>query len=827
MALLCERIGITMRVRHGDTPELERVKISLYPPQLLITTPETLDALSVIESFNKNFETLEFLIIDEIHELFEDRRGLHLLLTINRLKEFKKKFKIIGLSATIANVEAIASAIFNQEDFVVINEETEREAEVMITAASNLAEFVSKANKILSENKSSIIFANTRSMAEILAYQLKAKLNINIAIHHSSLGREVREDVEEKLKKGLLKAVVSTSSLEYGIDIPNVDIVIQYGSPIQAKIFKQRVGRSQHRIGLKPRGVIFCSNPLEILESYILAVNSNKNNLEEEEISKDLDILIHHIIGLLLIKGSININSLYNLIRSINIYKDLNYDKFQYLLENIVKNKLAIIKNDSLFPLKVRAIPYYFNTISTIFEEPLYSCIDISSRKLVGRVDGRILYDCFDNNLSLILAGRSWKVVAINEEKSIAELSPIGSEAEAPIWVGEMLPVSRAVSEAVFDLLGEIIKRDHFREEYPVELDSDARFSLCNFIEDLKLNSPFVPSSDLFVIEKHENLYIIINPRGTKINRGIAILLKGILKGRILEIISNAYGIVIELKESLPLVHLIKQIMNIPKISVQKDVLAEILFEDYSFLSVLKQISIFTGVFRKDSFKELNSKALRSLRNSFTEEVALEVFANRYMNLDEAVRMIESLGNKIKILCYETKRPTPLSSMLISRLPLFREVVEKNASSIFEAVEQRLLEEEMLFVCTACKNDFVKKIRDLDEYPVCFKCGSKKISVVNPYDEGMMKVVYAFKKGRLKELKKFSNDYERFLLSAELVARYGKVAAMVMAGRGIGPEFARRILISWGGNKNDLIKEIINFEINFAKTRKYWADQSS
>jgi len=826
MIKLSEALGINMKVRHGDTPETERSLITQQPPEILITTPETLDALCVIENFNKHFSNLEFLIIDEVHELFEGRRGLHLLLTLNRLKEFKKHFRIIGLSATISNIKAISETLFGREDFIVLNEETERTAQVVIAITKNIQDFSNKVKSVLEVNRSAIIFANTRSMAETLAFYLKGNLNFEIAIHHGSLGKDVREDVESKLKEGKLKAVIATSSLEYGIDIPYVDIVIQYGSPIQAKIFKQRVGRSQHRIGLKPKGIIFSSNPIESLESYVIAINSNFNKLEDEYISKSLDILIHHIIGLLLINKKISLKEIYSKIKNIDLYKELNEESFSNLIDNMAKNKLILLKGEEIYPLRARAIPYYFNTISTIFEEPLYSCIDIYDRKLIGKVDGRIIFDCYDNNLALVLAGKSWKVVNINDEKSIAELAPLGAEAEIPIWIGEMLPVSKEVSEEVFDMIPKILRTGNieFLRTGDVFFEEEALKSLMNFINNIVLNSPYIPSSKIFVIEKYENFYAIINPRGTKINRGIAILLKGLLKGRILEIIPTAYGIIIELRESLSFDSLIKHILNIPKIASQSSLLSELLFDDYNFLSLLKQVSIFTGNFKKESFKELNSKVLKSLRNTFTEEIAVEIFTHDYIKLGEIVELINSLGKDIKILCYETRMPSPIFSLFLSKLPSLREAIQKDTTSIFDAVEKRLEEEEMLFVCTVCKTDFMKKIKEVEENPVCSRCGSKKIAVINPYDEGLMKVVQAFKKSNMKDLKKMLNDYERFLLSSELIARYGKTAALVMAGRGIGPEFARRILVNWNGKKNDLIKEIIKFEINYAKTRKYWGD---
>jgi ATP-dependent Lhr-like helicase len=829
MATLCGNLGVKIKVRHGDSPSSERSNLLQSPPHILITTPETLDALCVIEGFNKYFKDLEFLIIDEVHELLEGRRGIHLLLTIERLKEFKNSFRIIGLSATIIEANTLAELLFGNKSYVIINESSERMANVVIRFSKNLNDFALKVEKILEEHNSAIIFANTRSMAEHLAYFLKEKQNLNIEAHHSSLGKEVREEVETKLKEGKLKAVVATSSLEYGLDIPFVDIVIQYGSPIQAKIFKQRVGRSQHKFGLNARGEIFVTDPIEALEAYVIANNSNNDILEKEKIVNTYDILIHHIIGLLLINGSISVYDLYSKIKNINLYKNLSNEELENILNNLSNSRLITIKNENIYPIRIKAIPYYFNTISTIFEEPLYSCIDIHSRKLIGKVDGRILFECYEDNVPLVLAGKAWKVVSINEEKNIAELLEVSSEAEIPIWIGELLPVSKEVAENVFELLKELIKFKQFTKlnQGYVTIDQELLKEIESFTKEIIINSPFIPSKDLLIVEKFENFFIIINPRGTKINRALATLLKGILRNKITETISTAYGVVMQIKEQITFDQLLRYVNMIPKIYNDRDFIANFLYDDYVFLSILKQVSVFTGVFKKESFKEITPKILRSLRNTFSEEEAIKWYFQYYLNIDELLDFVNNLSRDIKVLCFETRNPSPIASKLLSRFPIFKEIIDKPALSLVEAVEKRLLDEELLFICFACKYEIKKKVSELEENPRCFRCGSVKIAVVNPYDEGMMKVVEAFKRSRIKELKKLDNDFNRFILSSELMARFGKIAALVMAGRGIGPEFARRILINWNGNKNDLIKRIIEYEINYARTKKYWADNSS
>lgn len=825
MSELCKRFNFSLKVRHGDTPERERSEIISAPPNILITTPETLDALIVMEKFNMHLNEVKFLIIDEAHELLEARRGAHLYMLINRIKHFNKSFRIIGLSATLEDPFWFAKFLYGNEPFRVLKDESERYYDVEIRYSKGLRDFSLKVKEILEEFKSSLIFANTRSLAELLGYHL-SKNGLEVEIHHGSLGRELREEIESRLKQGKLKAVVATSSLEHGIDLPSVEIVIQFGSPIQARILKQRVGRSMHRFGEKARGIIFVDNIIEAIESSILVKNSNINKLEAHSIvHQPLDILAHHLIGLLLIKDELELEKIYEEVKKTALYENLSREKFEELISFLSSMRLVFVREGKLYPIRARCIPYYFNTISTIFEEPLYSCIDAVTRKQIGKVDGKFLFEAKEEDSSLVLAGRAWKVLSIDEEKGIAELLPLEESSNFPVWLGEMLPVSKEVAEEVFDLLGSLIKgkTSNFNARFSEEIQS----FMNEFINNARLNLAYLPSSKILVFERFEDFIFIINPRGTRINRGIAILLKGILGEKLERCEANAYAIICHLRENIPLSLFIKFFLRIPEILKDREFLSRLLFDNYSFLSILKQVSVFLGIFKKDSIEEISFKKLKSLKGTLAEEEAIKWFLHNYADYDGMMNLFENINiSEIKPLCFELRNPSPLASIFLGTSILFKEVqYEKIPNfSIYEAVEKRLLDEEMLFLCFACKYEFKTKVGFLSENIICPKCKSIKIAIINPYDEGLMKAKEAFKSSNMKMLKKFSKDFDRIRLSSELTARFGKNAAIAMAGRGIGPETARRILINWNGNKNDLIKEIIRQEIKYATTRKYWSD---
>jgi len=280
----CENLEITVGVRHGDTPVKERTRQSKNPPRFLITTPETLQILFMGKNLKNYLKTVKFVIVDELHELLNDKRGVQLSLALERLVNFAGEFQRIALSATIGDLETAAKFIFGERDHEIVYyyQEKRYQIEVLYPKITKKDEEMSKKlgwnpkvvwsirkiKNILDEVRTAIIFVNTREMAELLVSRFKKLYpEYPIEIHHSSLSREVRERNENRLKEGGLKAIVATSSLELGIDIGHVDLVIQYMSPRQVCRLLQRVGRSGHRIDEVSKGVIITLDPDDYTES--------------------------------------------------------------------------------------------------------------------------------------------------------------------------------------------------------------------------------------------------------------------------------------------------------------------------------------------------------------------------------------------------------------------------------------------------------------------------------------------------------------------------------------------------------------------------------
>ena len=292
-----KNIGIKISVRHGDTSQSERARQSKNPPDMLITTPETLQILFTGRRLRKYLQKVSWVVIDEIHELADNERGAQLSVGLERLYEITKEnyhsFQRIGLSATVGSPEEVAKFLVgfekrNQRPIKIINIDVTKLIDLKVEIpqiektdynnSKNLFiepfSFASlrRCKELIDKHNSTLFFINTRDGAEILASRFNMWLkNYPIGVHHGSLSKLARIEAEDDFKKGNLKSLICTSSLELGIDVGNTDFVIQYSSPREVKRILQRVGRSGHKIGKTSKGIIIATTAEDLSESIVIS----------------------------------------------------------------------------------------------------------------------------------------------------------------------------------------------------------------------------------------------------------------------------------------------------------------------------------------------------------------------------------------------------------------------------------------------------------------------------------------------------------------------------------------------------------------------------
>jgi ATP-dependent Lhr-like helicase len=339
---------LRLDVRTGDTPASQRRRQKLEPPHLLWTTPESLAILLTQDEFRRRVETLRWVLIDEVHALASSKRGVDLSLSLERLEELAEQGALqrVGLSATCEPLETMARFLAGTNrvcDVVHVPDEARFELSIEpLPAALSFGMRLGFINRIverllaeLSVNRTTLIFANTRNVCERIGWALKRRLAERadeIATHHSSLAPQRRRDIEASLKEGKLAAVVSSASLELGIDIGSVDGVVFVNPPGGVSRLLQRLGRAGHRPGALKRGLLLCSHASEILEAGVTAASGRLRQSEPAEIpERPLDVLCQHLVGMG-IGGAWTRESALALVRRAFPYRDLTGDDFDACL---------------------------------------------------------------------------------------------------------------------------------------------------------------------------------------------------------------------------------------------------------------------------------------------------------------------------------------------------------------------------------------------------------------------------------------------------------------------------------------------------------------
>jgi ATP-dependent Lhr-like helicase len=334
---------IRTAVRTGDTTPAQRQRMLRKPPHVLVTTPESLFILLTAERSRRLFAGVSCVIVDEIHAMAGNKRGSHLALTLARLddliaREGGRRPQRIGLSATVRPLDEVARFLSPEARVIDVGHRRAMELSIEVpedelgpVASKEMwGEIYDRVAKQIRKSKTTLIFVGTRRMSERVAFALNERLGEGFVLpHHGSLAREMRFDVERRLRSGELRAVVATASLELGIDIGSVDLVVQLGSPRSIAVALQRIGRSGHWIGALPKGIFYVTTRDELLECAALVRAIRTGALDALTIpNAPLDILAQQIVAACA-QHEWEADALYDSVRSAYPYRRLERGDFE------------------------------------------------------------------------------------------------------------------------------------------------------------------------------------------------------------------------------------------------------------------------------------------------------------------------------------------------------------------------------------------------------------------------------------------------------------------------------------------------------------------
>ena len=473
---------IRVGVRSGDTSQYERQKMLKHPPHILITTPESLALALAAPKFRERFSSVEYVIVDEIHEICDSKRGVFLSLTLERLQDYcQQKITRIGLSATIAPMEEVAQYLVGHDegkgrDVNLVEVKTRKNLDLKVLCPTEdmtslsfeitNAKMYDMLKELIDAHQSTIVFTNTRSGTEAVVYKLKERGLESIEAHHGSLAKETRLDVEERLKNGELRCVVSSTSLELGIDIGFVDLVCQIGSPKSVAKGMQRIGRSGHSQGKTAKGRMIVFETDDLVECAVLCRAAHRANVDRVTIPENcLDVLAQSIVGMSLEKRW-EVDGAYEVVRRSHCYRHLPKERFLEVLRYLgskegfegVYSKIWYDEGEARFGKKKGGRMIYFLNLGTIPEEANYKVVN-ERGAFIGDLSEKFV-ERMANKDVFVLGGRSYEYVRTKGMKVFVK-SASGRKPTVPSWTGEMLPRS-------FDLSMEIAK---FRKELAARLD--------------------------------------------------------------------------------------------------------------------------------------------------------------------------------------------------------------------------------------------------------------------------------------------------------------------------------------------------------------------
>src|SRR6058998_35291 len=527
-------LDVKIQVRHGDTPISARSRQARSPPDVLITTPETLQSILVGRRMSEHLKSVRWFIVDEVHELATDERGVQLSLAMERLLELTQvEFQRIGLSATIGEPEKIGQFLVGRDRVVkILRSDETRGLQIKVSSAQPGSEdhkeaerlglppsTVARARKILNiidTHRSTLVFTNTREQAEALAAQLHALGAFGrVRVHHGSLSREVREESEKEFQEGRIRGLICTSSLELGIDIGSVDYIVQFTSPRETTRLVQRMGRSGHTLGGTSRGTILTMGTDDTLESAILVQRALSGRLERPVIhEKPYDVLSHQIVGVLLQKRRISAEELLAIFKRSYPYRNLELDELERLLRQLEDLRFLRRFAGQVSPRNPGAIQYYFRNLSVIPDVQRYTVFDFFRKRRIGSLDQDFVARRCASGTEFILHGQTWRVLSVDEEQYHVEVEAAPPSLTAiPGWEGDMIPVQIDVAEEVGRarrILSDGIVPDGFLEKGEVDRVEST-------LSAQKRQAP-IPSDRLVLIESFENSVVVHSCFGNLVN---------------------------------------------------------------------------------------------------------------------------------------------------------------------------------------------------------------------------------------------------------------------------------------------------------------------
>jgi len=804
----CRELSLSVGVRHGDTPQSERRKQALNPPDLLITTPESLQALFMGKRLREHLKNIRYVVIDEIHELADSKRGAQLAVALERLAAYAGEFQRIGLSATVGNPDDIGRFLCGARPFSLVEVPVASHLDISVRFAGE--DFAAQTRAVagcLDAPGSTLVFVNTRVTAEALGHELFSRGDVEV--HHGSLSRDVRVDAEERFRKGEVRTLIATSSMELGIDIGHIEHVVQFGSPREVSRLVQRVGRAGHHLDAVSRGTVLATGFDDLLESLVIARRAKANECERiVPPTGAADVLANQVAAIAVEYGEIEVSRVREMIERSSVFAS-SRPLLDAVCSQMVEHRLIRLDGSRIIRTG-RARRYLIENLSMIHDERKMEIFDIVSRRTVGTLDESFVLGWMHTGAVFITKGQLWRVLEMEGGRITVEPAT-RAKGEVPSWEGEQIPVPFAVAREVgalrrtraFDRYSSVPGAIAFAERSLARMDGG--------------NYP-VPSDRLITLENADEGVVCNVCGGHKANETLARALSVLLSARYgttVGIEVGAYRFLLRLPDDVRALEVQETLAALEPAHLP-GILKLALKRTALFKWKLVQVAKKFGAIDADADYERFS--IHRLIDLFDETVIAaeayrELFSNS-MDVDAAQEILSGLREGR--LAVTTGRLSPLGSegLSSSRDMIPPPLVDQ---AIIGTLMRRLEKEDVVLFCMHCRKWKSRTVVErVPDRPQCPLCSARLIAALKPWDE---QFIPAMRKKNKSEEEQATEV--RFLRNANIVLSSGKKAVTVLAAKGVGPEAASRILATLTEG-DAFYREVLKAERNYVKTHRYW-----
>jgi ATP-dependent Lhr-like helicase len=703
--------GLRVGVRTGDTSNKERAQQKRTPPDILVTTPESLHLMLASKAYDKLFASLEGLVVDEWHELLGSKRGVQVELALSRIKHIKPLLKIWGISATIGNLQEAMEVLLGNQRGLMVRAKIRKKLEIKSVLPDEIERFpwaghlglhlMDKIIPIIEASRTTLLFTNTRSQAEIWYQNLLEfcpALAGSIAMHHGSIANDLRMWVEKALHEGQLKLVVCTSSLDLGVDFRPVETIIQVGSPKGVARFLQRAGRSGHQPDAVSRIWFVPTHALELAEAAALKKAALTGQIEARmPLKMSFDVLVQYVVTLAVSDGFYE-DEIYHEIIQTHAFNALTLEQWQWVLEFITSGgkslkayddfKKVVQQEDGRFVVESKRMAMRHRLhIGTIVSDPMLTVKFMKGGRL-GSVEEWFVAKLNPGD-KFWFAGRVLELIHIRDMQVVVKLSK-EKKAIVPQWMGGRMPLSTQMADLLRATIHQVSKSIEVVEE---------EIQLLEPLFETQKQISHVPSQDEFLIESLESRdghHLFFYPfEGRLVHEGLA----SIFAFRIsritkitFSIAMNDYGFELLSDKAIPVseameagLFSLKNLQNDIKGGINAAELARRKFRDIASIGGL--------IFQGYPGKEMNNKNLQSSTrlifdvlkqydpgNLLIHQAYEEVFRDQLE--EERMRKALKRINEQKIIFREISKPSPFA------FPIMVDRLRERMST--ESIEERI-----------------------------------------------------------------------------------------------------------------------------------------